>query len=191
MIEPTLTSKKNQTEIIETPNFKIYRLPLPTPFAVGRINCYLIESEELTAIDVGPFTEKTKNNFEAKLQELNFNIADIKNIFITHGHLDHHGLLHYLQTKSQVKTFVHYLDAPKIINHKEKYKVSSEKIAKLMTEAGLDKDVVTQTYKGYQFVSSFGENAKVDVQLKEETIKINSLNFQIIHTPGHCEGVLI
>ena len=32
----------------------IHELSLPTPFAVGRVNLYLIEDEPLTLIDTGP-----------------------------------------------------------------------------------------------------------------------------------------
>ena len=32
----------------------IHQLRIPTPFAVGRVNCYLLEDEPLTLIDTGP-----------------------------------------------------------------------------------------------------------------------------------------
>ena len=32
----------------------IHVLPVPTPFAVGRINCYLVEDDPLTLVDAGP-----------------------------------------------------------------------------------------------------------------------------------------
>ncbi len=32
----------------------IHCLPIPTPFAVGRVNCYLIEDDPLTLVDTGP-----------------------------------------------------------------------------------------------------------------------------------------
>ncbi len=32
----------------------IHCLAVPTPFAVGRVNCYLIEDEPLTLVDAGP-----------------------------------------------------------------------------------------------------------------------------------------
>ena len=32
----------------------IHRLAIPTPFAVGRVNVYLIEDEPLTLVDAGP-----------------------------------------------------------------------------------------------------------------------------------------
>ena len=43
----------------------IHRIQVPTPFAVGRVNVYLIEDEPLTLVDAGPnsatsFDELTK-----------------------------------------------------------------------------------------------------------------------------------
>ena len=32
----------------------IHRLAIPTPFAVGRVNCYLIDDDPLTLVDAGP-----------------------------------------------------------------------------------------------------------------------------------------
>jgi glyoxylase-like metal-dependent hydrolase (beta-lactamase superfamily II) len=32
----------------------IHRIPIPTPFAVGRVNVYLIEDDPLTLVDTGP-----------------------------------------------------------------------------------------------------------------------------------------
>ena len=45
----------------------IHRLPIPTPFAVGRVNCYLIEDEPLTLVDVGPNSGKSLDELERAL----------------------------------------------------------------------------------------------------------------------------
>ena len=37
----------------------IHRFAIPTPFAVGRVNCYLIEDEPLTLVDTGPNSGKS------------------------------------------------------------------------------------------------------------------------------------
>ena len=37
----------------------IHRLQIPTPFAVGRVNCYLLEDEPLTLVDTGPNSGKS------------------------------------------------------------------------------------------------------------------------------------
>src|SRR5262249_4387680 len=50
----------------------VHRLPVPTPFAVGKVNAYLIEDDPLTLIDGGP-------NYGRGLDVLSESIA-------AHGH---------------------------------------------------------------------------------------------------------
>ena len=47
----------------------IHRLAVPTPFAVGRVNCYLIDDEPLTLIDTGPNSGKSLDELERALAE--------------------------------------------------------------------------------------------------------------------------
>ena len=47
----------------------IHRLRIPTPFAVGRVNCYLIEDEPLTLVDTGPNSGKSLDELERQLAE--------------------------------------------------------------------------------------------------------------------------
>ena len=42
----------------------IHRLQIPTPFAVGRVNCYLIEDEPLTLVDTGPNSGKALDELD-------------------------------------------------------------------------------------------------------------------------------
>ena len=42
----------------------IHCLPIPTPFAVGRVNCYLLEGDPLTLIDAGPRSEQSLASLE-------------------------------------------------------------------------------------------------------------------------------
>src|SRR5680860_385419 len=45
----------------------IHRLRIPTPFAVGRVNCYLLEDEPLTLIDTGPNSGKALDELQSQL----------------------------------------------------------------------------------------------------------------------------
>ena len=42
---------------------------MPTPFLVGRVNCYLIEDRPLTLIDTGPNSGKSLDELERALAE--------------------------------------------------------------------------------------------------------------------------
>jgi len=48
----------------------IHCLPIPTPFAVGRVNCYLIEDDPLTLVDTGPNSGKALDELERGLAAL-------------------------------------------------------------------------------------------------------------------------
>ena len=47
----------------------IRTLPIPTPFAVGRVNCYLVEDDPLTLVDSGPNSGTSLTTLEAALAE--------------------------------------------------------------------------------------------------------------------------
>ena len=78
----------------------IHRLPIPTPFRVGRVNCYLIEDDPLTLVDVGPNSARSLVALEDALREHGHRIEDLERIVITHQHTDHLGLVGILAERS-------------------------------------------------------------------------------------------
>ena len=71
----------------------IRRLRIPTPFAVGRVNCYLLEVEPPTLIDTGPNSGKALDELETQLRDLGHSIDDLELVILTHQHIDHLGLV--------------------------------------------------------------------------------------------------
>ena len=67
----------------------IITLRIPTPFQVGRVNCYLVEDEPLTLIDAGPNSGKALVELERQLEALGHKPEDIDLLIITHQHIDH------------------------------------------------------------------------------------------------------
>src|SRR3954470_22407982 len=67
-------------------------LPIPTPFAVGRVNCYLIEDDPLTLLDTGPNSGKALDELEQQLAALGRRVEDIELVVLSHQHMDHLGL---------------------------------------------------------------------------------------------------
>lgn len=74
----------------------IHVLPIPTPFAVGRVNCFLIEDEPLTLVDTGPNSGKALD----ALEEHGRRVEDLGLIVLTHQHIDHIGLAEILAPRS-------------------------------------------------------------------------------------------
>ena len=78
----------------------VHALPIPTPFAVGRVNCYLVDDDPLTLVDTGPNSGTSLTALEAALGEHGRRIEDLERIVITHQHMDHFGLVSILVDRS-------------------------------------------------------------------------------------------
>ena len=76
---------------------------IPTPFAVGGVNCYLLDDDPLTLIDTGPNSGKALDDIERQLDALGHAIEDLELIVITHQHIDHLGLVDIVAERSGAK----------------------------------------------------------------------------------------
>lgn len=69
----------------------LHKIIIPTPFAVGDVNSYLMKGDMLTLIDAGPKTPEAWEALKAGLKEANVEPADIEQVVLTHHHPDHAG----------------------------------------------------------------------------------------------------
>ena len=121
----------------------IHCLPIPTPFAVGRVNCYLIEDDPLTLVDTGPNSGKALDALERALGEHGRRIEDLERIVITHQHLDHLGLVGILANRSGAEVCALDLLAPEIEEFGAHAERDDELAEALMLRHGIPPDVVT------------------------------------------------
>lgn len=68
------------------------RIPLPSPFAIGAVNAYLLDGDPLTLVDPGPHMDETLAALEAGLAEHGRRVEDVELVLLTHQHHDHVGL---------------------------------------------------------------------------------------------------
>ena len=78
----------------------IHGLPVPTPFAVGRVNCWLVEDDPLTLVDTGPNSATSLEALENALRDHGRRVEDLERIVVTHQHMDHIGLAALLVRRS-------------------------------------------------------------------------------------------
>ena len=99
MAEPDPTPE-SEAALAQARDWGIHTIPVPTPFAVGRINCYLIEGDPLTLIDAGPRTEKSFEGLVSGIEAAGYGIEDIDQVVVTHQHIDHIGMISSVVEKS-------------------------------------------------------------------------------------------
>jgi glyoxylase-like metal-dependent hydrolase (beta-lactamase superfamily II) len=164
----------------------IHCLSIPTPFAVGRVNCYLIDDEPLTLVDTGPNSGKALDELEQALRAHGRRIEDLERIVITHQHLDHMGLVGILARRSQAEVVTLDLLAP-VVEEFGAYAERDDELAEaLMLRHGIPRDVVTALRSMSRAFRAWGGSAPVDRRLADgETLAFADRSLQALHRPGH------
>jgi glyoxylase-like metal-dependent hydrolase (beta-lactamase superfamily II) len=164
----------------------IHCLSIPTPFAVGRVNCYLIEDDPLTLVDTGPNSGKALDELEQALREHGRRIEDLERIVITHQHLDHLGLVGILARRSGAEVCTLDLLAPVMEEFGAHAERDDELAEALMLRHGIPRDVVTALRSVSRSYRAWGGSAPVDRPLADGAeLAFAGRTLQVLHRPGH------
>jgi glyoxylase-like metal-dependent hydrolase (beta-lactamase superfamily II) len=164
----------------------IHCLRIPTPFAVGRVNCYLIEDEPLTLIDTGPNSGKALDELEHQLAEHGHSIEDIELLVITHQHIDHLGLVEIIAGHSGAEVAAIDVAVPFIENFGDDAERDDQFAAELMLRHGIPEDVVRALQSVSRTFRAWGAKGKVSRPLRDgEELRLRDRTLQVLHRPGH------
>jgi glyoxylase-like metal-dependent hydrolase (beta-lactamase superfamily II) len=164
----------------------VHRLSIPTPFAVGRVNCYLIEDEPLTLIDTGPNSGKSLDELERALAEHGRRVEQLQLIVITHQHLDHIGLLEILARRSGAEVAAIDLLGPYLADFRGAAVADDEFAQEVMRRNGIPADLVTVLGTLSAAFRAFGSGAVVTRPLRDgEELVLRDRRLQALHRPGH------
>lgn len=164
----------------------IRRLQIPTPFAVGRVNCYLIDDEPLTLIDTGPNSGKSLDELQRQLDDAGHSIEDLELVVISHQHIDHLGLVEIVAARSGAE--VAAIEA--VVPFVESYGVDTERddefAGSLMRRYGIPDDVVSALRSVTASFRGWGSAAHVTRPLADgETLALRDRRLEVQHRPGH------
>jgi glyoxylase-like metal-dependent hydrolase (beta-lactamase superfamily II) len=164
----------------------IHCLPIPTPFAVGRVNCYLIEDDPLTLVDTGPNSGLALDELERALREHGHRIEDLERIVITHQHLDHLGLVGILARRSGAEVCALDLLAPVLEEYGAHAERDDELAEALMLRHGIPRDVVAALRSVSRSYRAWGGSARVDRPLADGArLAFAGRSLEVLHRPGH------
>jgi glyoxylase-like metal-dependent hydrolase (beta-lactamase superfamily II) len=164
----------------------IHCMPIPTPFAVGRVNCYLIEDEPLTLVDTGPNSGKSLDELERALAVHGRRIEDLELIVLTHQHMDHVGLLEVLVRRSGAEVAALYLLGPYLADFRASISADDDFSQGVMRRHGIPADMVTVLGAVGAAFRAFGSRGRVTRELHEgDQLALRDRTFTVMHRPGH------
>jgi glyoxylase-like metal-dependent hydrolase (beta-lactamase superfamily II) len=164
----------------------IQTLRIPTPFQVGRVNCYLIEDEPLTLIDAGPNSGKALDELEHQLGALGHRVEDIDLVILTHQHIDHLGLVDIVARRSGADVAAIDLVVPFVEDFGGDAERDDREAAALMLRHGISEDVVRALATVSGSFRAWGSKVKVTRPLHDrERLELRDRTLEVQHRPGH------
>jgi glyoxylase-like metal-dependent hydrolase (beta-lactamase superfamily II) len=164
----------------------IHCLAVPTPFAVGRVNCYLIEDDPLTLVDAGPNSATSLTALEAGLRTHGHRVEDLERIVVTHQHIDHIGLVEILAKRSGAEVCALDLLAPWLADYKHQMEESDSFSAEIMLRNGIPQDIVYALRAVSASFRAWGAAAQVTKPLAAgASLGFASRSWRVLHRPGH------
>ena len=162
------------------------RFPIPTPFMVGRVNCYLIEDDPLTLVDTGPNSGKALDELEQALGRLGHRVEDLGLIVLTHQHIDHIGLAEILARRSGAEVAALDALAPWLASYRDSMDGDDAFAERLMARHGVPEELryalraVSASFRGW------GAAAQVTVPLEPGgSLTLRDRTLTVHHRPGH------
>jgi glyoxylase-like metal-dependent hydrolase (beta-lactamase superfamily II) len=159
---------------------------VPTPFLVGRINCYLLDDDPLTLIDTGPNSGKSLDELELALGRLGRRIEDLELIVITHQHMDHLGLLEIVARRSGAEVAALDLLAPYLADFTAAAGADDAFAQAIMRRHGIPADLATVLGTVGAAFRAFGCSATVTQPLRDgDVLTLRDRTLRVMHRPGH------
>jgi glyoxylase-like metal-dependent hydrolase (beta-lactamase superfamily II) len=164
----------------------IHALPVPTPFAVGRVNCYLIDDDPLTLVDAGPNSGTSLTVLEAALAEHGRRIEDLERIVLTHQHIDHIGLAQILAKRSGAEVCALDALAPWLARYGTQMEVDDQFAESIMLRNGIPKEIVIALRAVTASFRGWGSAVTVTRPLAPgDELGFAGRSWRVHHRPGH------
>ncbi|TKD70013.1 MBL fold metallo-hydrolase [Pseudalkalibacillus hwajinpoensis] len=185
-----MKDKERKTEVADELNLiktnEVLSITVPTPFAVGPVNCFVIKGEAITLVDTGPRTPEAKEALITQLQNNGLTLEDIDQVVLTHHHPDHIGFVGMLMEQGK-----------RVLGHwkNDRWLQMSDSFLKeheaFMTGIYRDADVSEHYYNHVQDTRgylAFADRAKCDVHLSEGDEIPGCPGWSVMETPGHAQS---
>jgi glyoxylase-like metal-dependent hydrolase (beta-lactamase superfamily II) len=164
----------------------IHRLAIPTPFAVGRVNVYLIEDDPLTLVDSGPNSGISLDELTRQLEAHGHAIEDLELILITHQHIDHIGLVEILRSHSGAEVAAIDRLVPFVERYRELATAEDEFATETMRRNGIPSEIVTALAAVSNGFRAWGARADVTRTLHDgEQVRMRDRTLRVAFRPGH------
>ncbi len=155
---------------------------IDTPYFVGAVHCYSTEiNGELVLLDTGPPTLEA-----VEYLRTNLDLSKLKHVIVTHCHLDHFGLVHWLEQETDATIYIPFRDALRFQNQERRQGLMHD----LLLQIGFEADFVNRFMERHS-VNEVGVSEPQQYQIIEESDLPAKLGITPLACPGHSQSDLV
>jgi glyoxylase-like metal-dependent hydrolase (beta-lactamase superfamily II) len=162
-------------------------LSLPTPYAVGPVNAYVIIDEPMTMIDAGVNTVDAENALRLGFAAKGLFVESVERILITHGHPDHYGLVPTIRKASQARAFMGAEEIDRLTDSRLNWE-----LGRLLLEAGFPQELLRDMAERERKLHRLHQVTHLDCEPVKEGDSFEFGDFKLVAVamPGHTGGHL-
>ncbi len=155
---------------------------IDTPYFVGPVHCYSTEIDgELVLFDTGPPTLTACRYLQEHLD-----LTRLKHVIVTHCHLDHFGLAHWLEKGTGATVYIPFRDALRFQNQSRR----QELLHDLLRQIGFGEAFVSR-FLSRESVKELTPSEPEHYRIIEESDLPQRLGIVPLSCPGHSQSDLV
>lgn len=166
-------------------SLSVETLSLPTPYAVGPVNTYIILAEPMTMIDAGVNTVEAENALKLGFAARGIFIESVERILITHGHPDHYGLIPVIQEAANAEAHMGEAEVERITDTRDFWE-----LRRLLTEAGFPEKSLEGLVDHERKLQRLHRVAGLDCKPVNDgaCFEFRDFHLEAVSLPGHTGG---
>jgi glyoxylase-like metal-dependent hydrolase (beta-lactamase superfamily II) len=169
----------------------IIALSCPVPFDVGTVNVYLLLGEPLTLVDTGARLNWTVDDLEGLIRRAGVEPADIKQLILTHRHIDHFGLGSEFKERTGATVVSSTVDGPYMAEWEGMILGSREQFRSWGRAFGIPDDLFMLNDTWAQTIVKMARPVSSDRLVKEgDVVEAGGRRLRVIECPGHTQGLI-
>jgi glyoxylase-like metal-dependent hydrolase (beta-lactamase superfamily II) len=162
-------------------------LSLPTPYAVGPVNAYVIVAEPITMIDAGVNTVDAENALKLGFAAKGLFVEGVERLLITHGHPDHYGLVPTIRKMSHAEAFMGEEEFARITDSRVPWEMG-----RLLLEAGFPMELLEKMGERERTMRRVHQVTQLECTPVKvgDVFEFRDFSLEAISLPGHTGGHL-
>ncbi len=173
------------------PNVNAIRLSLPGFSDLGTANVYLVGKNSVTLIDAAPKFPGSFEYIKEQIHLAGLDIGKIDRILLTHGHVDHFGLVVRIREEvgHPVPCYIHTEDLSKVTAETYRSDMSSKDGESLMASVDMPLEQVKKIETRFTMFDYLCDTIDDAIPMEDGDIfHGDDYELEVIHTPGHTPG---